>query len=426
MKYPICIVGAGPAGLTMAKNLRKHDLDFFILEKYSDTGGIWDMKNPGTPMYEAAHFISSKTLSGFPGFPMPDEYPDYPNQKQILDYIRSFAQKENLYPNIKFNEEVKFVEKTKDGFWQIKTNKNVYLADSVICATGGQWHANIPKLPGSFSGTIRHSQTFKKSEEFKNKKVLIVGGGNSAVDIACEAAVYADEVWLSMRRGYHFLPKHIFGQPADVFAHEGPKIPMFIQQKVFGWLLKLIVGDQTKYGLPKPDHKLFESHPLLNSQVIHHVTHGNLKVVGDLQNIENYTVFFNDGKRHEFDEIILATGYHFHIPYASQYFDWLNERPVTNLNVFNPKTDNIFTLGLLETNSAAYTLIDQLSGLIADYIVLQYDNPEKAKTVRNIIETEKFDIHGKLKLIDSARHTGYVEADAIQKSIKKIKKMLRP
>jgi hypothetical protein len=228
-----------------------------------------------------------------------------------------------------------------------------------------------------------------------------------------------------MRRGYHFLPKHILGMPSDVFAHGGPKIPMWIQQKLFGLLLKIVVGNQTKYGLPKPDHKLFETHPLLNTQVIHHTTHGNLKVYGDVNRLEGNSVYFKDGKKIEVDEIILATGYHMHIPFATEYFDWKNDRPITNLTVFNPKQDNIFVMGFIETNSAAYTLLSQLAEILALYLKNQEEQPEKAEKFRTKIIKETFDISGGLKFIDSPRHTGYVEADAIQVSIKKALKMLR-
>ena len=80
----ILIIGAGPAGLTIAKELKERNISFEQIEKHSDVGGLWDIENPGTPLYETAHFISSKTLSAFPDYPMPSSYPDYPSRKQIL------------------------------------------------------------------------------------------------------------------------------------------------------------------------------------------------------------------------------------------------------------------------------------------------------------------------------------------------------
>jgi cation diffusion facilitator CzcD-associated flavoprotein CzcO len=96
------IVGAGPSGLSAARALRTAGVPFDIVERHRDVGGIWDLENPGTPMYESAHFISSKTLSGFDGFPMPDEYPDYPGQPQVLEYIRAFAEHHDLRRHVEF------------------------------------------------------------------------------------------------------------------------------------------------------------------------------------------------------------------------------------------------------------------------------------------------------------------------------------
>jgi len=98
----VAVVGAGPAGLCLARRLAGTDASFAVFERNGDVGGVWDIDAPGSPMYESAHFISSKTLSGFPGFPMPDRYPDYPNHRQILDYIRSYADRFDFRGHIKF------------------------------------------------------------------------------------------------------------------------------------------------------------------------------------------------------------------------------------------------------------------------------------------------------------------------------------
>jgi cation diffusion facilitator CzcD-associated flavoprotein CzcO len=172
-------------------------------------------------MYESAHFISSKTLSGFPDFPMPDDYPDYPTRKQLCAYIQAFAKHFDLEKHIIFNTKIEKVEKYEDGWKLTTTQGESYFHQELICANGTLWQPNIAQYRGTFSGIIRHSNTFKKSTEFLNKRVLVVGGGNSGVDIACEAASFADEAYLSMRRGYYFIPKHVFGVPSDVFSHGG-------------------------------------------------------------------------------------------------------------------------------------------------------------------------------------------------------------
>ncbi len=424
-KQNIAIIGAGPAGLAMARALKHEKIPFVIYEKHSGVGGIWDIDNPGTPMYESAHFISSKTLSGFPDFPMPDHFPDYPKRQQILEYLKSFADHYALSQHIRFDQTIKNIEKQADNTWLLTTqNGEKAQYDFIICASGPLWHPNTPTYRGNFEGEVRHANTYKKAEELINKRVLVVGGGNSAVDIATEAATYAAEAHLSMRRGYYFIPKHIFGQPTDVFAHAGPKLPTKLNQWVLKKLLRMVVGDQTKFGLPKPDHELMESHPILNSQIMHHTSHGNLKVKPDVDYFEGKTVFFKDNTSIEVDLILYATGYNQQIPYMSNYFDWQDERPQLFLNIFNRKYDNLFVLGFMETNSAAYELFTEQDKLLVNYIKAKITSNESAKSFREKVITEFPDMTGGIKFLKTARNTGYVDSDTYRAYLLKIQKQL--
>jgi len=263
----VCVVGAGPAGLALIRSLRRHKVEFDCFERHADVGGIWDQRNPGSPIYDSAHFISSKTQSHYIDHPMPESYPDYPSHTQIHDYMKSFARKYDLYSHISFNTEVRSTQKLADG-WQVslapcssESSGETRYYRWLVCANGTNWHPNIPTFEGEFDGEIQHSVGFRSLDEFRDKRVLVVGAGNSGCDIACDAAQTSKAAFISLRRGYHFIPKHLFGKPADVFAHEGPKLPMWLTQRVFGVLLKIINGDLTRLGLPKPDHKIFESHP---------------------------------------------------------------------------------------------------------------------------------------------------------------------
>jgi hypothetical protein len=420
----IAIIGAGPAGLSMARALQKAQIPFVVYEKHTDTGGIWDIANEGSPMYEAAHFISSKTLSGFAEYQMPAHYPDYPTRLQILDYIRAFAEHFGLPLYIKFNTKITQISPCEEG-WELATQSGEkHLHHAVVCANGPLWQPNVAQYPGEFTGTVRHANTFKKSTELLNKRVLVVGGGNSAVDIACEAATFATKAYLSMRRGYYFIPKHIFGVPSDVFAHDGPKLPTKLNQWVLKKLLRIVIGDQTKFGLPKPDHELLESHPLMNSQIMHHTSHGNLTIKGDIERFEGKTVHFKDGNSIEVEEVILATGYDYAIPYAEPYFDWKDQRPVLFMNLFNPKHDNLFAIGFMETNSAAYQLFGEMASLIAFYLKAKSQNPAQANRFWEKVQTETPDLSGGINFVKSARHTGYVDSDTYRAYLKKLLKQM--
>lgn len=417
----ICIIGGGPGGLCMARALKRQGLNYEQFERHSDFGGVWDLDNPGTPMYESAHFISSRDLSGFLDYPMPKHFPDYPSNRQILEYLRSFALAFGLYDKVRFNTAVEQVEKDQDERW-IVTLKNGerrrYLA--LVCATGCNWDPNMPEIKGHFSGEIRHSVTYRHPEEFKGKRVMIVGAGNSGADIACDAAANADKAFISLRRGYHFIPKHLFGLPADEVSEKGPQLPMWLTRFIFGSILRMVNGNLTRFGLPKPDHKLFESHPLLNSQLLHYLQHGDIQARPDVSHFEAGQVVFQDGTREHLDLVLYATGYKWSCRYATDYFEWKGGRPHMYLSIFSRQHRNLFGIGYLETNSSAYKLFDNEAHLIACYLADQLKRPLMAQEFQTLIKEDEPDLSGGIQFVKSQRHEVYLEVHALKKHMHRL------
>ncbi|MBF6214730.1 NAD(P)-binding domain-containing protein [Nocardia puris] len=412
----VAVVGAGPAGLSAARMLRLHGIDYDHFERHTDVGGLWDIDNPGTPMYESAHFISSRDVSGFYDFPMPGHFGDYPSRRQILEYTRNFADTFGLRHGIEFGTAVDSVVADGDGWLVTPAGGAPRRYRGVICASGTNWHPRIPHHPGEFDGEIRHAVTHRSAREFAGKRVLVVGLGNSGADIACDAAQSADAAFISVRRGYHIVPKHIFGVPADQLDESGASLPRWIERPVLAGLLRLLVGDVTRWGLPKPDHKLFESHPLLNSQLLHHLQHADITAKPDIARFDGPDVVFADGSRERVDVVLYATGYEMRIPYADpDLFSWNGDRPAQYLTAFNRRHRNLFTLGFLEVNSSAYTLFDNISHVLAQYLRDQTDRPAAAARFDHLIATHHPDLSGGLRMVSSARHAGYVDAKTYKK-----------
>ncbi|MEU1553679.1 NAD(P)/FAD-dependent oxidoreductase [Streptomyces scabiei] len=415
-----CVIGAGPAGLAVARALAERDLPYTHIERHTGPGGLWDIDNPGSPMYESAHFISSRTLSGFGGYPMPDHFADYPPHRQILSYLTSFADAYGLRDRIEFGTEVRGVDKTADGRWTVtRTDGRTSTHRQVVVCTGAQWHPNVPEIPGRFGGEIRHTVTYRGSAELQGRRVLVVGAGNSGLDIACDAARSADHAAISMRRGYWFIPKHLFGRPVDTIAAGGPHLPMWLQQKLFGGLLRLLNGDPRRLGLQKPDHKLFETHPALNSQLIHHLQHGDITARPGIAHTEGRTVRFTDGTSDEFDLILLATGYVHRVPVAQKYFGD-EQHPDLYLSSFSREHDGLFGVGFVETNSGAYQLFDSQAQLIASFIRDTRAGLPTAERFARRIRADRPDLSGGLRFVDSPRHTGYVHSEAFVKYLGKV------
>lgn len=417
-----CIIGAGPGGLSAARALKAQGLPYEQFERHHDVGGLWDMDNPGSPIYESAHFISSRDLSGFMGFPMPKHFPDYPSHRQILSYVRSFADAYGLRAAIRLGTGVNQVRKDAAGHWVVELgdgSRRRYKA--VVCATGCNWDPNLPKFEGQFGCELRHSVTYRSGDEFRGKRVLVVGAGNSGADIACDAATHADRAFISVRRGYHFIPKHIFGMPADEFGESGPHLPLWLARPVMTGLLRLITGDLTRFGLPRPDHRLFESHPLMNSQLLHHLQHGNIAVKPDISHLDGQAVVFKDGSREEVDLVLCATGYRWSCRYAAEYFEWRGGRPQLYLSMFSRDHRNLFGIGYLENNSSAYKLFDTQAFMIASHLKAQREQHISAARFDQLIRHDQPDLSGGIRFVDSPRHSVYIDAHAFKTYLRQLR-----
>jgi cation diffusion facilitator CzcD-associated flavoprotein CzcO len=411
-----CIIGAGPSGLAQARAFRARGIEFDVFERHGDVGGLWDISRPETSLYESAHFISSRTQSAFLGFPMPESYPDYPRHDQVLAYLRAFADAYDLRRHVQFGATVERVT-LENGGARVRVAGQERAYAGVVCATGVNWTPNSPEYPGRFAGTIRHTQSYRSAEELRGKRVLIIGLGNSGADIACDAARAARAAYVSVRRGYYFIPKHIFGKPADVFAHEGPKLPKWLETVVFGWLQRLVVGDQTALGMPKPDHRILESHPLMNDQLLHHLRHGDVKLVPDVARFADKTVHFADGSALEVDEVLTATGYRMQLPYLDESeIEWQGRRVSHFLTVFSRKHPGLFTLGFAELNGALYPHVDRLAALVAAYACARRDEPAAAERFRTQVAANMGDLRGGTRHIASERHDFYCDDEALKKA----------
>lgn len=419
----VCIVGAGPAGLSIARALRRLDIEYDQYERHSGVGGVWDIENPGSPMYESAHFITSRSMAGFFDFPMPAHLPDFPNHTQVLAYTRDFARSYELGRRIAFGVTVTDAARTRAG-WTVSLDDGTRRDyDALVCATGVTWTPRMPTTAAEFDGEIRHSGTYRHAREFDGKRVLIVGLGNSAADIAADAVATAASVTISVRRGYHVIPKTLLGKPTEEIAGRGPHLPLPITRWLSATMLRLLHGDVTRYGMPAPDHRLLESHPLVNSQLLHHLQHGDITIRPEIAALQGNRVTFTDDSTTDADLILYATGYDWSIPYLPEhYFDWHDGRPDLYLNAFSRSHPNLFGVGYLEVNSSAYTLFDSISNLIANYLHDQVHRPDRAAEFDLRIAHDRPDLTGALRLLDTPRHRAYVDGHTYRRYLARVVK----
>jgi flavin-binding monooxygenase-like protein len=417
----VAVVGAGPSGLVMARAARQAGAQVVVYERHSDVGGIWDPDNSGSPMYESAHFISSRYASGFYGAPMPESFPDYPGYKLIRDYIRGFAAQFDLYRHVRLNTGVAQAEKVGETWAVTDTNGRTESFTHLVSANGVTWHPRIPHYPGleTFTGEYRHSATFRHPSEFACRRVLIVGGGNSGVDIASDAARNAETAFWSVRRGYRIVPKHLFGVPLDRFDAEKSVPPGITIPGNLNDLVDALVGDLSRFGLPAPDHDVLTSHPIVNDAIVHHLSHGDIAGKPDVAEFRGDTVVFTDGSSEQIDLVLFATGYDYRIPYLDEsLFTWKHGHPELYLNMFNRDVDNLYVLGFIEFADAAYKRLDEMAQLIA--LDITATGTTKAE-LQELKRSHHPDLRGGVNFIDSPRHSSYVETRTFQNTIAELR-----
>ena len=306
----VAVIGAGFCGLGVAAALRRHGFSLDIFESDTALGGNWRHG-----VYDSVRLISTKRTTAFPDLAMPTSFPTFPDAAQVLSYLQQYAKHHRLDRRIRFDSRVVAVQPLKGG-WSVQLadgTRRRYAA--VVVATGHHWKRRFPPISGRFAGTYLHAKEYRSAEVFRNRRVLIIGGGNSACDLAVAASKVASEVSLSLRRGYWFMPRTFWGLPAVSIIN--PVLPVRLQRLVLRALIGITQGRYTDYGLQKPDHRIFDRHPVMNSELMPLIRAGRIKPRGEVQAFDGAHVRFNHGNEGPFDVVVAATGYEIALPMLS-------------------------------------------------------------------------------------------------------------
>ncbi|MEM6331520.1 MAG: NAD(P)-binding domain-containing protein, partial [Planctomycetota bacterium] len=274
--------------------------------------------------------------------------------------------------HIRYGAGVSEVRRRGGGGWDVELDHGETRSYTrLVVANGHNWDPRWPNLPGSFAGRLMHSSEYKTPDVLAGKRVLVIGGGNSGCDIAVEAAQNADRTLLSLRRGYHFLPKFFHGTPIDVCGERMLRwrVPLWLRRALARSASFFLLGHPPWLGLPRPDHRLFETHPVINSQLVYHLGHGGVAIRPEVAGLSGQGVRFVDGSEDEVDVIICATGFNVSMPFLPEpELEWRDGRPRLFLNVFHPDCDDLFFAGLIQPDSGQFGLVDRQAQLIAEYL----------------------------------------------------------
>jgi dimethylaniline monooxygenase (N-oxide forming) len=428
----VCVIGAGSSGIAACQVLDARGISFDCFEKGSQVGGNWRFENDNemSSAYRSLHINTSRGLMAYKTYPMPEDYPDYPNHFQIAAYFDDYVDHFGLREKIRFRTEVISVEPA-EGEWDVtvrdadgKEEANRYRA--VLVANGHHWDPRWPEppFPGAeeFEGEQMHAHYYREPDVLRGKRVLVLGIGNSATDIAVESSRIADATFLAMRRGAYILPKYMNGRPTDEAASPLlTRLPLSVQRFFIGRMLGITAGDMTAYGLPKPDHKLLEAHPTVSAELLSRLGHGDIAVKPNIDRFTGgRTVRFVDGSEEEIDLVVYCTGYKITFPFFEESFLSAegNRLPLYR-RVASIEHPGLYFIGFIQPLGAIMPIAEAQSEWVADLLGGRGTLPSPTEMRAEVAEAER---KMRKRYVASKRHTIQVDFHPYLREIRRERK----
>jgi dimethylaniline monooxygenase (N-oxide forming) len=411
----VCVIGAGSSGIATAKVLHERGIDFDCFELSDRVGGnwVWKNRNGMSASYRSLHINTSRQRMAFSDFPMPEHLPDFARHDQIAAYFDAYVDHFGFRQKIAFQTGVEHVERQADGAFGVTLSTGeTRTYDAVCVANGHHWDPRWPEpaFPGAdtFAGEQMHSHAYVDESQLAGRKVVVLGMGNSAMDIAVDASYYAQSTYLAARRGAHVVPKYLFGRPYDQFAGS-ERIPAWVRWPIARALIKASTGPMTRYGLQAPDHRFAEAHPTMSSRILDRLAHGAITPKPSIARLAGDRVHFTDGTSVEADLVVYCTGYKITFPFFDE--DLVSARD-NELDLYkhlvHPDVPGLYFIGLIQPLGAIMPIAERQSLLVADHLQGRYRTPDRAAMQRDI---ERKKDRMRKRYVASKRHTIQVDFD---------------
>jgi dimethylaniline monooxygenase (N-oxide forming) len=380
----VCVIGAGSSGIASCQVLNARGIDFDCYEQGSGVGGNWRYGNDNgmSSAYESLFINTSREIMEYATYPMPKSYPDYPHHSQIAAYFDDYVDHFGFRDRIQFRTEVTRVEQAPAGAWDVTVrsvdggDEQTSRYDDVMVANGHHWDPRWPEppFPGELDDSVEvtHAHYYRTSEGCEDKNVLVLGIGNSACDIAVETSRVSKMTYLAMRRGAWIVPKYIGSKPVDELAPGwiATYAPFWLQRFFLQLTINRAQGDPTKFGLPKPDHKIAEAHPTVSSDLLPRIGHGRITPKPNIARLEGDSVRFVDGSVEQIDRIVYCTGYKISFPFIDpELLDPSGDNRIELYRrVVHPDLPGLYFIGLVQPLGAIMPIAELQSEWIADVI----------------------------------------------------------
>jgi cation diffusion facilitator CzcD-associated flavoprotein CzcO len=410
-----CIVGAGSSGIAAAKALHERGIPFDCFEKSDRVGGNWVFgnKNGMSAAYRDLFINTSRPRMEYTDYPMPVSYPDFPHHTHIAAYFDKYVEHFGFRQKITFETAVEHAARDQDGVWNVELDSGeTRRYDALLVANGHHWNPRWPEpgFPGagSFPGLQLHAHSYRENSIFAGKRVVVLGMGNSAMDIAVEASYVAERTYLAARQGVWIIPKYIFGKPVDQMRND-PRVPFKVRQRFIQALIRSYAGPPERYGLPKPNHRFGEAHPTISGRILDRIQHGTITPRPNVASFDGPLVSFTDGSAEEADVVVYCTGYKITFPFFDEDFLSAPENRIALFRrVFHPQIPNLFFIGLLQPLGAIMPLAEAQGAWVGDYLLGDYSPPDPAR-MRADISADQAAMRA--RYVASKRHTIQVDFD---------------
>jgi dimethylaniline monooxygenase (N-oxide forming) len=325
----------------------------------------------------------------------------------VLEYLEAYANRFGVKRHIQFNTWVEDVRPAPDGGWQVRLQGGeVRRYRAVLVANGHLWDPRWPDFPGQFNGAAIHSHDYRTAEPFRDKHVLIVGIGNSAVDIVVDVCKLTKSTLLSTRRSAWIMPKYIMGIPTDrwsAFFSRRLKLPTRVTRALIRRLMFLAVGDQTRYGVPKPKHAIWQEHATLSQELLPYVGHGWIRIKPNIKQLQGDRVLFDDDSSAPVDAIIYATGYRTTFPFVDpSLFEVKDGNVALYRRMLPPHLPGLYMVGLVQPIGPTIPLVEIQARWLASVLA-----NETALPGRDVMQKEiaRHNAHLAKRYVGSARYT---------------------
>ncbi|MEU4835413.1 SDR family NAD(P)-dependent oxidoreductase [Streptosporangium sp. NPDC023615] len=386
------VVGGGAAGIAAVKALVEAGVPVFGIERADSLGGLWRLE-PGTASYESLRLNTSRPRTEFSDFPMPPDWPDYPDRAQMLEYLRSYADHFGVGERFRFGTVLESARRAGDG-WELKlTGPGGPYRETVEHLVVANGHNHEPRLPdppypGTFTGTESHAHDYVGPAGLAGRRVLVVGTGNSAVDIAADLAGHASAVLLSARRGVWVLPKRLLGRPSDQLNGAlAALLPWRVRQVVSQAVLRVAGPRHAGPRLPAPVRGVLQDHPTLSDAVPALVARGEILARPGIARLDGSRVHFTDGRSDEVDHIVWCTGYRAVTPFLDPALVPDPSSLLLYRHVFPVGDASISYVGLMQSTGSALPVVEVQGRLVAAVRAGTHRLPDP-RTARRIASAE--------------------------------------